>query len=150
MSARKRMLLGAVETPEVSPEGIVLPRRFRSVLERGFVMTRGIERCVAVFPVSEWDSLLQRIESGPSFLRRTVRQFERHLYGGAVAGSLRPEGTVEVPGHLRDYAGLGDRVVIIGLGNRLEIWNAQAWSEQESRITEQAEQVAEAVSQYGV
>ncbi len=144
------MLLGSFTGVELSEEGVIVPPPLRAGLEQGFVVTRGLDGCVAVFPLSEWDTVLQRMERGTSFLLGAARVFQRHLYGGASAGSLSSEGRMMVPGHLRRYARLGDEVVIVGVGARLEIWNSERWNEEESSIEKQAEAVSEALSQCGV
>ena len=144
------ILLGTFEGVPLSAEGVVVPLPLRSGLEQGFVVTRGLDGCVAVFPLAAWETLLQRIERGTSFLRGAARLFQRHIYGGATVGTLDSGGLMRVPEHLRIYAKLGDRVVLVGVATRLEIWNPEGWREQESNIDEQAGEVSEALSESGI
>lgn len=142
------MLIGTFVGVQLSSEGLVLPPGLREVLEQGFVMTKGVDRCVAVFPDPSWGSLSRRMDHGTSFLRENVRLFQRHVYGGASTGRLGPDGLMDVPDHLRRYGELGDEVVLVGTGTRLEIWNPQLWAEQESDIEERAAEISETLSAY--
>lgn len=142
------MLIGTFVGVRLSSEGLVLPPGLREALEQGFVMTRGLDRCVAVFPDLSWEDLSQRIDHGTSFLRGAVRMFQRHVYGGASTGSLASDGLMDVPDHLRRYAELGDEVVLVGTATRLEIWNPQLWAEEESGIEERAAEISETLSEY--
>jgi MraZ protein len=144
------MLIGTFRGVQLSVEGVLVPLPLRTGLEQGFVMTRGLDRCVAVFPLPVWEAVLERIEQGTSFLLGAARLFQRHIYGGASVDDLGSDGRMKVPEHLRIYAGLGDEVVVVGVATRLEIWNPERWSEEEANIKEQAEEVSEALSQCGI
>jgi MraZ protein len=143
-------LLGTFRGVQLSTEGLIVPPLFRTGLEQGFVMTRGLDRCVAVFPLPVWQALLDRIELSTLFLRGAARLFHRYIYGGASVHNLGSEDLMSVPEHLRIYAELGDEVVLVGVAGRLEIWNADRWDEEESRMEQRAEQISEALSQYGI
>ncbi|NIN68181.1 MAG: hypothetical protein GTO63_26425 [Anaerolineae bacterium] len=144
------LLLGTYEGIRLSGEGLVVPAEIRKALQPGFVMTRGLDHCVAIFPRDRWKELSDRIDHGTTFLREAARMFQRHVYGGASIGSLESDGLIEVPDHLRRYAELGDEVVLVGVATRLEIWNPQRWARQESGIEERAERFSEALSEYGI
>lgn len=144
------MLLGTFRGVRLSADGFLVPLPLRPGLEQGFVMTRGLDGCVAVFPLPLWETLLQRIEQGTTFLRGAARLFQRHIYGGAAVATLDSENRVNVPEHLRIYADLGDEVVIVGVATRLEIWNPDRWNEEECTMRERAEEVSEALSERGV
>jgi MraZ protein len=144
------MLLGTSVGVRLSREGLVVPRELREALEQGFVMTKGLDRCVGVFPEPSWERLSERIDHGTSFLREAARMFQRHVYGGASTGSLGSDGLMKVPDHLRRYAELSDEVVLVGVATRLEIWNPERWAEEESSIEERADEISETLSKYGI
>lgn len=144
------MLLGTHEGIRLSDEGLAVPAELRKPLEPEFVLTRGLDHCVAIFPRNSWEELSGHIDPGTTFLREAARMLQRHVYGGASIGSLGSDGLMEVPDHLRRYAGLGDEVVLVGVATRLEIWNPQRWARQESSIEERAERFSEALSEYGI
>jgi len=144
------MLLGTHKGLRLSARGVAVPPALRPALELGFVITRGLDRCVVVFPHNVWAGVLQWIEQGPSFLVSNARSFQRHIYGGASSGHLDADGRLGLPEDLRRYAELGNEVVVVGVGTRLEIWNPERWHEVESRAVERAEEVSEALSDYDI
>jgi MraZ protein len=144
------MLLGTCTDVRLGPEGLVLPSHLLDDLREGFVLTRGLDRCVAVFPLTVWEGLLERVEGGASFLRGAARLFQRHLCGGAFVDTLGPNGLLTVPEQLRTYAELEDEVVLVGVGSRLEIWNPRRWSQEEWRMGERMSQVSEELSGLGI
>jgi MraZ protein len=144
------MLLGTSKGVPLTQEGLLLPPHLREGLEQGYVITRGLDGCVAVFPLSVWEALLKRIEGGTSFLKAAARAFQRHLFGGASVATLESEGLIPIPEYLRRFAGLGDEVVLIGVGDRLEIWNAHRWSHEEYRVNERSLRSSEELSELGI
>jgi MraZ protein len=144
------MLLGTSRGVPLGPEGLVLPGHLLDDLQQGCVLTRGLDRCVAVFPLAVWQELTERFESGTSFLKGAARLFERHLYGAACVESPGPEGLVKIPEELRTYAELEEEVVVVGVGSRLEIWDPRRWSQEEWRLGESATRVSEELSGLGI
>lgn len=144
------MLLGTSKGVPLGPEGLVLPDQLLDDLQQGFVLTRGLDRCVAIFPIEVWEELMERFESGASFLRGAARLFQRHLYGAASVETPDPDGLVKIPEQLRTYAELEDEVVLVGVGSRLEIWNPRRWSQEEWRMGESAPRVSEELSGLGI
>lgn len=143
------MLLGTYRGVPLSEEGLVLPPALRDGLGHGYVITRGLDGCVAVFPLPVWEALLERVDRGTSFLRTAARVFQRHLFGGASVEALEPDGMVHVPDHLRRHAELDEEVVLVGVGNRVEVWNPQRWSHEEYRISERSASSSEELSELG-
>jgi MraZ protein len=146
----KTMLLGTVKDVMVTAEGLVLPPHLHEGLEQGFVMTRGIDSCIAVFAPEAWDAVVQRIEGGSSLLSGAARLFHRHFYGGAALGALEPDGLMRIPQDLRSYASLDDQAVLVGVGSRLEIWNPERWSHEEFRMYERSFLSSAELGQAGV
>jgi MraZ protein len=128
--------------------GIVIPREFRSGLALGAVMTRGIEHCLWLHPLPEWRSLAERLANLP-LTRGDCRSLVRLLYAGAVQRELDDEGRLFVTDELRQYAHLGQEVILLGLGSHLEVWDAGLWGEAQGRVEEEAEALAERVGLMG-
>ncbi|HSQ36846.1 MAG TPA: division/cell wall cluster transcriptional repressor MraZ [Acidimicrobiia bacterium] len=105
---------------------VVMPSRFRPELERGLVVTKGQDRCLAVFPVERFNQEVDRLNRLPRTDRRT-RNFARSLYGGASDLPLDAQGRLPLPAALRSYAGLERDVVVCGVGDRVEIWDAETY-----------------------
>ena len=144
------MLLGTTEGVQTTREGLVLPAHLREGLRQGYVITRGLDGCAVVFPLPIWETLSERVERGTSLLRVSARLFQRYLYGGASVGELGCDGLLRIPEHLRHHAELQDEVVLVGVGNRLEIWNPQRWSHEEFRMNERSLTASQDLSELGV
>lgn len=122
------MLLGTY-SPKIDMKGrMALPAKFRSQLGPGVVMARGQERCVYLFPQEEFRRVAMQIQR-TSLGNKAAREYLRVFLSGAVDQTPDKQGRVLVPQMLRDYAKLGDDIVVIGVGTRAEIWNRQAWDQ---------------------
>lgn len=114
---------------------VVMPSRFRPELEGGLVVTKGQDRCLVVFPTEQFHQEVAQLNRLPRTDRRT-RNFARILYGGADDQPLDAQGRLTLPAPLRAYAGLERDVVVLGVGDRVEIWDAQVWQEVQSENDE--------------
>jgi MraZ protein len=138
------MFLGT-HTPRLDDKGrLILPAKFREQLEEGVVVTRGQERCLYVFPVSEFGRLAEQLRQAP-VTSKQARDYLRVFLSGASDEAVDKQGRVTIPTPLRTYAGLDREVAVIGAGQRVEIWDLTAWetylNEQEQVFAEQAEEV---------
>nr|WP_240540901.1 division/cell wall cluster transcriptional repressor MraZ [Bifidobacterium vespertilionis] len=122
------LLLGTY-TPKIDVKGrMALPAKFRSQLGAGLVMARGQERCVYLLPISEFRRVAAQIQR-TSLGNKAAREYLRVFLSGATDEVPDKQGRVLVPQMLRDYADLGDDIVVIGVGTRAEVWNRAAWEE---------------------
>ena len=122
------LLLGTY-TPKIDAKGrMALPAKFRDQLGAGMVMARGQERCIYLLPQLEFRRIAMQIQR-TSLGNRAAREYLRVFLSGAVDQDPDKQGRVLVPQMLRDYANLGNDIVVIGVGTRAEIWNRQAWEE---------------------
>jgi len=131
--------------PRLDDKGrLFLPARFRDDLAAGLVITRGQERCLYVFPATEFARLYEQMRVAP-VTSKVARDYTRVFLSGASQETPDKQGRVTVPQRLRDYAGLTKDCVVIGAGARLEVWDAQAWetylAAKEVAFAEQAEEV---------
>jgi MraZ protein len=135
------MFLGT-HTPRLDDKGrIALPAKFRSDLESGLVITKGQERCLFVFPISEFNRLTELLRTAPVTDRR-VRDYSRIFFASASHEVPDGQGRITVPQPLRKYAGLSKECVVIGANTRVEVWATDAW-EDYLEHTEQAFSEAE-------
>jgi MraZ protein len=139
------MLLGT-HTPKLDDKGrLFLPAKFRDELSDGVVITRGQERCLYVFPAKEFSSIMEKLRQAPASVK-DARDYMRVMLSGASDETLDKQGRVSLPALLRQYAGLSKELVIIGVGSRAEIWDAEAWSEYLAKNEESfANQVEEVI-----
>lgn len=110
---------------------VIVPPAFREFVEDGMVITRGMEGCLYVFPLSAWRRIEERLTELP-LTDREARNFVRFFYSGAAKAKLDGAGRITLPAPLRTFAGVdgsNGAVVIAGAPNRLEIWNEDRWQE---------------------
>lgn len=105
---------------------LALPAKFREAIGSRFIISRGLDRCLYVYPQDEWAKVLEKVESLP-MSQKESRAFARYFLSGASEGETDRQGRVVIPAHLREYAGLTKDVYILGVGTRLEIWDKEAW-----------------------
>ena len=138
------MLLGTYE-PKLDEKGrVILPAKFRDEFAGGLVLTRGQERCIYVFPRQTFEGLLDTVQAAP-LTSKAARDYVRLMLSGASDEIPDKQSRVTIPGQLRDYAGLGRELVVIGAGSRAEIWAADAWAayynDKEQAFSETEEEV---------
>lgn len=132
------MLLGTF-SPKIDAKGrVALPARFRGLLSRGLVLTRGQEHCVYVLPTAEFRRVAEQIRH-TSMNDGEARKYLRVFLSGASPEVPDKQGRILIPTLLRGYAKLGDDIVIIGVGTRAEIWNREVW---EAYLAEQEQSYA--------
>ena len=105
---------------------IIIPAKFREELGDSFVVTRGIENCLFVYSDDNWNKICQRLNSLP-FTKKDARVFNRFFMSGATGVELDKQGRVNLSAPLIQYAHLSKDCVVIGTGDRLEIWSSEDW-----------------------
>ena len=105
---------------------LILPSKFREDLGEEFVVTRGLEECLFVYPKHEWQKITDKLKSLP-FTKKDARSFMRFFLSGATATVFDKQGRINITSLLVSYAGLKKECVIIGVGDRLEIWSREKW-----------------------
>ncbi|MBF4577339.1 MULTISPECIES: division/cell wall cluster transcriptional repressor MraZ [unclassified Frondihabitans] len=138
------MFLGTY-APRLDEKGrIILPAKYRDELASGLVMTRGQERCVYVFSQREFEDVHTQIRKAP-ITSKQARDYLRLFLSGASDEIPDKQHRVTIPANLREYAGLGRDLTVIGAGNRAEIWATEAWNayytEQEAHFSDTTEEV---------
>lgn len=129
------MFLGEYEHSMDDKGRLVLPRRFRDAISpgasdgnptQGCVLTKGQEGCLYVFPMEQWQEEIARLRQLPR-TNRQARKYTRSFFASAIDQTLDRQGRIQVPERLREYAGLGKDVVVVGALERIEIWSKEAW-----------------------
>jgi transcriptional regulator MraZ len=137
------MLLGEYEHTIDDKNRLTLPAKFRAAMAGGVVLTRGLDACVEAYPVGGWTKLVEARLAGLNPLSREARVLERFYYTGAVEAQPDKQGRVMLAPALIEHARLGREVVVVGLRERLEIWDRAAWRAQLKEVMGSAEDVAE-------
>jgi MraZ protein len=128
---------------------LTIPAKFREELAGGLVITRGIDRCLSVYPRQVWDSLAEQITKLP-LTQRSARDFGRLMFSGAADFIPDRQGRVLIPQGLRDYADLDSDAIIIGLFDRLEIWKPDNWTIVKANVEADPESIAEQLQELGI
>lgn len=116
-------------TPRLDEKGrIFLPAKFRDRLAEGVVVTRGQENCLVVWPEDVFLQEAARAQQTP-MTNRGARDYARVLFGGAESGKPDKQGRIGIPALLRAYAGITKDVVVVGVGDRIEIWDPSVHEE---------------------
>lgn len=123
---------------------VFIPAGMRDALGKEGVLTRGLDRCLFLFPVEEWGKIVESFSS-LSFAKREVRAFLRMLMAGASIVELDSQGRIQIPPLLREYARIEKEVAIIGVGDRIEIWAKDRWSVYEKDVLPKFEEIAEEI-----
>ncbi len=105
---------------------IIIPAKFREELGEEFVVTRGIENCLFVYSNANWNEICQKLNSLP-FTKKDARNFNRFFMSGATGVELDKQGRINISTPLIQYAHLEKECVVIGTGDRLEIWSQTDW-----------------------
>lgn len=136
------MFLGEYQHTIDEKGRIIIPAKFREALGSSFIITRGLDNCLFVYPREEWNQLEQRLKSLPS-MAANARAFARLLFSGACECEWDKQGRVNVPGHLREYARLEKDCTVIGVSTRVEIWDKAAWEEYSRKSQDSFNEIAE-------
>lgn len=128
---------------------VVMPRKFRSDLEQGCVITKGQDRCLYVFPMERWESEAQRVLKLPRTDRR-ARNFSRSFFASATDQLMDKQGRVQIPESLRAYAGLEKDVTVVGVADHVQLWATPAWSDYAAEADEYYAGIEEVLSEEGI
>lgn len=121
------MLMGEFHHNIDEKNRLTLPSKFREELGDQFIVTRGLEECLFVYPMSEWEKITQKLKNLP-FTKKDARSFMRFFLSGATAAEFDKQGRINITSPLISYAEIKKECVIIGVGDRLEIWSSEKWN----------------------
>jgi len=106
---------------------LIIPAKFREELGDEFIVTRGIENCLFAYSEKDWNKIVEKLESLP-FTKRDARSFNRFFLSGATNAEIDKQGRINITSPLVSYANIKKECVIIGVGDRLEIWSLEDWN----------------------
>ncbi|UZE93046.1 MAG: division/cell wall cluster transcriptional repressor MraZ [Candidatus Nealsonbacteria bacterium] len=126
-----------------------IPSKFRKSLGKKAVITRGLDNCLVVYPINEWQKVSEKLENLPSS-KIDARGFSRIILSGAVDVNLDKLGRILIPDYLKKYAGLKKDVVIIGLSNKIEIWDEKTWKDYRQKTEKEIGDMAGRLEELGI
>jgi len=138
------MFLGQYEHSLDKKGRIIMPSSFREELGDTFIITFGLDKCLFVYPMEEWKKLASSLQELP-LGKKDTRAFKRTLASRALVSHFDQQGRVVISKHLRDYAEITKNVIIIGVFERIEIWDFEKWKGYATDIEDSYEDIAERI-----
>ena len=105
---------------------LIIPAKFREELGTRFIVTRGLEKCLYVYSIREWENIVAKLKTLP-FTKKDVRTFIRSFFSGATECEFDRQGRINITSPLVSYADIKKECVVIGANDRLEIWSKESW-----------------------
>ena len=128
---------------------ISIPTKFRGQLAGGIVVTRGLDSCLFAYSLDEWKKIAEKLGGLPT-TQKDARAYGRMMLAGAMDLVPDKQGRIVLPGYLRQFASLGEEVVIAGLYNRIEIWDKAKWDTYKKETEKASDEIAEKLAQLGI
>jgi len=136
------MLMGEYHHNLDEKSRLIIPSKFRYELGNSVVVTRGLEKCLFVYSLDEWNKITKKINTLP-FTKKNVRAFERSFIGGASLIDFDKQGRINITSPLVHYANIQKECVIIGVNERLEIWDKESFEKFMEEQSESLEEITE-------
>ena len=136
------MLMGEYHHSIDDKGRLVIPTKYRMELGESFVLARGLEKCLYAYSMNEWNKLVEKLNTLP-FTKKDARAFVRTFFSGATVCEFDKSGRINVTSPLVSYAGLTNKCVIIGVNDRLEIWDEESFNSYIDKTSESMEDIAE-------
>ena len=143
------MLIGEYLHTLDNKNRISLPAKFRKVVGKRVVVTRGLDNCLFLFPLSAWKGIAKKLETLPVG-KSDTRGMSRFLLAGASECEVDGAGRIPIPEYLKVFAGFESDVVLAGVSDRIEIWDQKRWSDYKHRIEERADSMAQTLGDLGI
>jgi MraZ protein len=122
-----------------------LPPKFRREMRDGVILTKGIEKCIDAYPLSEWKRLADTL-AAKVITPASLRRLNRAVFGSAFSVSFDGQGRITLPLPLRSYAEIGDTVMVVGANARVELWNEDLWK---AEAASSGEQIVDIIESFG-
>ena len=127
---------------------LIVPAKFREILGDNFIVTKGLDGCLFVYPNDDWTRFEEKLKSLP-LTNKNARQFTRFFLAGAAACEVDKQGRILLPQVLREFASLEKDVVLVGVASRIEIWSRERWDESMNTYDGDMDEVAENMESLG-
>jgi MraZ protein len=140
------MFLGEYEYKVDNKGRLPLPPKFRQELRGELVLTKGLEKCIVIYPADEWHKVADTLSS-KAVPSSKIRTMNRAMFGTAFSLALDGQGRVALPSLLRNGAAIGDTAIVVGANNCIEIWNPTFWDSEKTTAEEQLWQIIESLEE---
>jgi MraZ protein len=148
----KYMLIGEYIHTIDEKNRISLPAKFRKEMGKVVIITPGLDKCLFIFTIEEWKKVSKKLsdsENDLSFLKADQRSFNRNMFGQAVDVEVDSIGRILIPENLKEKIKVSGKAALIGVQDRVEVWNDKVWSQVKKVAEKQADQLAEKLGSEG-
>lgn len=128
---------------------LIVPSKFREPLDGRCVVTRGLDNCLFMYPVPEWEAMEAKLRQLP-LTQRDARAFVRFFFSGATDLDLDKQGRIMIPPNLREFADLEKDVIVIGVSTRIELWSKGVWESYVEEAESSFDAIAEKIVDLGI
>jgi MraZ protein len=128
---------------------LAIPSKFRDDLKGGAVVTRGLDNCLTLYTLNQWQIIADQLSKLP-ISNPNARAFTRLMLAGAMVVDIDKAGRIVIPQYLRKFANLSGAVVIAGLNTRIELWNEKDWQAYQEKAEGEAGDIAGKLTELGV
>lgn len=143
------MLIGEYEHSLDVKGRVIMPAKLREDMGEKFILTKGLDGCLFGFSQNEWANFEEKLKTLP-LTNKNARDFVRFFLSGATECEMDKQGRFLVASNLREYASMDKEVVVIGVGNRIELWNKEKWTKHNSNENISADEIAEKMDFLGI
>lgn len=144
-----KMFIGEYEHSIDTKGRLIIPVKFRDELGDTFIITKGLDNCLFVYPKFEWNIFETKLKKLP-LTSKDARAFVRFFFSGAIECEIDKQGRILIPSNLRNHAKLEKDTVIIGVSNRVEIWSKVEWKTYNEDENLSYENIAEKMADLGI
>lgn len=149
MKVVDHMFIGEYQHSIDTKGRIIIPSKFRGELGYEFVITKGLDNCLFVYPQDEWKVIEDKLKSLP-LTNKDARAFIRFFFSGASESNLDKQGRVLIPANLREHSKIDKDAVVIGVSTRLEIWSKENWESYIDEDNLSYDSIAEKMAELGI
>ena len=125
---------------------IIIPSKFRDELHTTFILNKGLDGCLAIYSLNQWEKMIEQISKLPS-TKKDARLYTRMIASTATECSLDNQGRIQIPSFLSIPANLTKECVVIGANDHIEIWDKATWDAYYLDASNSFEEVAENLSE---
>jgi len=144
------MFRGSFEHSVDAKGRVSVPSKFRDILSERYegklVLAMDFDQCLTAYPLEEWEKIEEKIKSLP-MMQKEVKDFMRFVFSTATECELDKQGRILIPPPLRDRAKINKNVVMVGIINKIEIWDMKAWA---ARTSQNGDKIGEALAALGL
>ncbi|RKI40551.1 transcriptional regulator MraZ [bacterium D16-51] len=140
------MFMGQYEHSIDTKGRVIIPAKYREELGENFVVTRGLDGCLFLYPQAEWQNFVEKLQKLPS--NQNTRKMQRQFLSKAMEVAVDKQGRILVPSLLREIAALEKDVVFVGMMNRIEVWDKERLHQQD--VQQDDEALEETMDELGI